>query len=226
MCTFFKLPLFFFSFPHGSTMTFSFFFFFFHWAILLPFFFFLINLDDCSFFFFLVICYFFVLIRHHSLIKVYEYIYSNLFFSSWHFSTLNQTKKRENKIFSIFLFFHLLTIFYPLIFLLLQPNRSEWSVHSFRLGWMPNLRRWPTENKLLFEVSMSAFPKRSNLILNCMTHISLCKHQIVLCGQYYTFSLSQTVSMMEVTLIGLGMGIFHWVFPSLIPNQLWWVSIL
>ena len=57
-------------------------------------------------FFLVIICHFFILIGHYSLTKIYEEIYSNLFFSSLDFSTSNQTKKRKNKIFSILLFFH------------------------------------------------------------------------------------------------------------------------
>ena len=118
MCTSFKLPLFFFL-LHWAIHCPFFFFFFFLWH----YFYFLINLGD-HFFFFLgvVICYFFVLIKHHSLTMVYEQIFSNSFFLSFHLFTSNQTKKRENKIFSILLLFHHPTIFYPLTFSPFQPN--------------------------------------------------------------------------------------------------------
>ena len=49
-----------------------------------------------------------------------------LTFSIPPFSTPNQTKMREIKIFSIISLFHPLTILYPPTFSLLQPNRPLW----------------------------------------------------------------------------------------------------
>ena len=49
-------------------------------------------------------------------------LYKHFFFPSLHFSTPNQTKRREIKIFSILSLFHPSTIFYSLTFPLLQPN--------------------------------------------------------------------------------------------------------
>ena len=47
------------------------------------------------------------------------------FFPSLHFSTPNETKMRENKIFYILLLFHPPIIFYPLTFPPLQPNGPQ-----------------------------------------------------------------------------------------------------
>ena len=54
---------------------------------------------------------------HHLLIRVYEYIYINIFFSSLHFSTLNQTQwwKLKSLIFSYF------SVFFPFSILLMFP---------------------------------------------------------------------------------------------------------
>ena len=72
-------------------------------------FYFLINWVIAFFFFFWVVCHFFVLIGHHFLTKVYI----NSLFSSLHFFTPNQTKRKEIKIFSILPLFYPPIIFYP-----------------------------------------------------------------------------------------------------------------
>ena len=95
---------------HGASSSWLFSFFFFLWPrrdVIFFWHFFLINLGDCYFFFLGV-------------------IYSNSFFLSLYFFTLNQTKMRKRrgiKIFSILPLFHSLTIFYPLIFPPFQPNK-------------------------------------------------------------------------------------------------------
>ena len=63
-------------------------------------------------------------IQTHFLTRVYAEIYTTSLFSSLHFSTSNQTKRRKIKIFSIFPLFHPLTIFYSSTFPPFQPNGS------------------------------------------------------------------------------------------------------
>ena len=87
-------------------------------------------------FFFLVLCYshlhrtrFFFLFFLYKIFmtnklcnKDMRVILYKLNFLSFHFSLSNQTQMRETKISSISLLFHLLSIFYSLIFLSFQPN--------------------------------------------------------------------------------------------------------
>ena len=126
----------FFSSPLGHTLPFFFLLFFF--VTLFLFF----NKFGWSFFFFLgvVICYFFVLIKHHSLTMVYEQIFSNSFFLSFHLFTSNQTKKRENKIFYILL----LSIIPPFSIIQLFHSSNQTVLKCWMAILVEEYHRWTT----------------------------------------------------------------------------------
>ena len=139
ICTSFKLPLFFFSSPLGHTLPFFFSSFFF--VTLFLFF----NKFGWSFFFFFffwvwLFVIFFVLIKHHSLTMVYEQIFSNSFFLSFHLFTSNQTKKRENKIFYILL----LSIIPPFSIIQLFHSSNQTVLKCWMAILVEEYHRWTT----------------------------------------------------------------------------------
>lgn len=96
-----------------------------------------------------------------------------------------------------------------------------------RLRWMPNLRWWPTENKLLFEVSMSAFPNLFKIIASSLTAWLTSHYVIIKLCSVVSITLFPVPNCFtdvgHLDRIGRN-GYFSLSFSFIVLNQLWWVS--